>query len=97
MKLTPTLVKRILVQFEAAALPDDHASSPALKEVFGDHTFLLNNDGLHIVEALPLDTGEKLGQVVKLASWKDWKDTSQTSLTPHEPEPTDVVVVLEAA
>lgn len=94
MKLTPTLVKRTLGQFEAAALPDDHVARPKLEQVFGDHTFLLNNDGLHIVEPVPADTGEKVGQVVKLASWKD---ADQTSLTPHEPEPTDIVVVLEEA
>jgi hypothetical protein len=94
VKLTPALVERTLVQFNAMALPDDHTARPKLEEVFGEHTFLINDDGLHVVEALPLDTGKMVGQVVKLASWKD---ANQTSLTPHEPEPTNVVVALDTA
>lgn len=95
MKLTPTLVDRTLVQFKAAALPEDHSSRPGLASVFGDHTFLRNDDGLHIVEPVePSDTGEAIGQVVKLASWQD---ADHTSLAPHKPEPTDIIVMLAAA
>ena len=94
MRLTSARVERTLSQFEAQAIPDNHPAVPRLNELFGDHTFFLAGDGLHIVEPAGLqDGGTEAGQVVKLASWKD---TSRTSLTPHDPEQTDLVVMLGA-
>jgi hypothetical protein len=95
MKLTPALVQRTLGQFEARVLPDDHPVVPELNKLFGDHTFFLDGDGLHIVEPAELTArGAKVGRVVKLASWHD---ANRTSLAPHRPQPTDVVVDLKTA
>jgi len=94
MKLTSALVNRTLNQFEAEAIPENHPVVPQLNSLFGDHTFFLNANGLSIVEpAGKTDSGSQTAQVVKIA---DWKDSKRTSLIPREPEPTDVVVVLEA-
>jgi hypothetical protein len=79
-------------QFEATPIPDDHPLVGQLNRVFGDHTFFLDKNGLHIVEpAGPAQAGAKQATVVKLASWED---ASQSRLQPHDPEPTDVVVEL---
>jgi hypothetical protein len=95
MKLTPTLVERTLGQFDARVVPDDHPVVPELNNLFGDHTFFLDGDGLHIVEPAELTAlGAKVGRVVKLASWHD---ANRTSLAPHRPQPTDVFVDLKAA
>jgi len=104
MKLTSAQVERALNQFEAQALlqaqalPDDHPAVPQLNKLFGDHTFFLDSDGLHIVEpAEPIAGMQRpraAAMAVKLASWSD---EYQTTLAPHAPEPTDVVVVLGAA
>lgn len=95
MKLNAVQVERALSQFEAQAIPENHPSLPQLSQIFGDHTFFLDGSGLHIVEPVePTDSGAQSGQVVRLASWND---ASRTSLAPHEPEPTEVVIVLEAA
>lgn len=93
MRLTPTLVERTLTQFEAQAIPDNHPALPELNRIFGDHTFFLDGNGLHIVEpaAAAEEDGTPSGKVVKLASWND---ADRTSLAAHEPEPTDVVVEL---
>lgn len=93
MRLTPTLVERTLTQFEAQAIPDNHPSMPELQRTFGDHTFFLDGDGLHIVEPALPDGGLEAGKVVKVASWQD---ANRTSLVAHKPEPTDVVVELGA-
>jgi hypothetical protein len=94
MKLTSARVERTLSQFGAQAIPDNHPAVPQLNEIFGDHTFFLAGDGLHIVEPAGVrQGGVEAGKVVKLASWKD---ESRTSLAPHQPEQTDVVVVLGA-
>jgi hypothetical protein len=92
MRLTPVLVKQTLTQFEAQAIPDNHPAVPELNKLFGDHTFFLDGNGLHIVEPAMVDEeGTHAGKVVKLASWND---AERTSLAAHEPEPTDVVVEL---
>jgi hypothetical protein len=86
------MVQRTLSQFEAQAIPDNHPSIPELSRTFGDHTFFLDGDGLHVVEpTVPTESGMEAGQVVKLASWQD---SHRTSLVAHKPEPTDVVVDL---
>lgn len=94
MRLSSALVERTLSQIQAQAIPDNHPVVAQLSELFGDHTFFLDENGLNIVE--PSETprsGMHTGQIVNLASWKD---EAHTSLTPHEPEPTDVVIVLES-
>lgn len=94
MRLNATQVERTLAQFEASVVPDDHPISPELNRFFGDHTFFLDSSGLNILEAADApEVGEKAGEVVNLAYWSD---ATLTSLRPHEPEPTGVVIVLEA-
>ena len=84
MKLTSALVEQTLRQFEAQVIPDSHPGLRQLNELYGDHTFFLDGNGLNIVE--PVDTAEKevdAGQV-------------PPTLAPHEPKPTDVVIILGA-
>jgi hypothetical protein len=95
MKLSPQAVEQTLNQFEAQALPDNHPAVAQLNQLFGEHTYFLDGNGLHIIEpAQATDSGKSQGVVIKLASWSD---SSRTSLAPHPPESTDLVVVLEAA
>jgi hypothetical protein len=92
MKLASAMIERTLDQFEAEALPDNHPAVPQLSELFGDHTFFLDTNGLNIVEpAKSSRAGVQRWKVVKLASWED---ATQTSLTSHKPEPTNVVIAL---
>jgi hypothetical protein len=94
MRLSSAHVERALAQFEAQPIPDNHPVVPQLNELFGDHTFFLGNNGLSIVEpAQAPQQGMKAGQVVNLAAWKD---ESRTSLAPHPPQPTDVIILLDA-
>jgi hypothetical protein len=95
MKLTSAQVERTLRQFEAQAVPNNHPAVAQLSEMFGDHTFFLDSNGLNIVE--PIEAGPEAGaqpaQVVNLANWAD---EALTRLAPHEPEPTNAVVDLGA-
>ena len=50
MKLTSAQVERTLSQLEAQAIPDSHPVVPQLNELFGDHTFFLDGNGLNVVE-----------------------------------------------
>lgn len=93
MKLTPTLVEQTVAQFPAVALPESNAVHQKLEEVFGDHTFLLNDNGLHIVEPVTASGGEQMGRIVKIA---EWQDSDRSALAAHQPELTDVVIRLAA-
>jgi hypothetical protein len=101
MKLSSTLLKHTLDQLEeqsafqdAEVVPEDNPAMPQLNQLFGDHTFFLDSDGLHIVEPTAETSGGRpMGVVVKLASWRDAR---RNSLKPHPPEPTDVVIALES-
>ena len=53
MKLTSAQIERTLSQFEAQAIPESHPVLTRLNELFGDHTFFIDSDGLSIVE--PID------------------------------------------
>jgi hypothetical protein len=93
MKLNSALVERTLNQMDAQAIPENHPVVHQLNSLFGDHTFFLDTNGLNIVEPTgESDSGSQTGQVVKLAAWSDDK---RTSLAPHEPESTEVIIVLE--
>ncbi len=92
MRLTSALVERTLSQIEAEAIPDSHPAVPELNRLFGDHTFFLDSNGLNIVEpAESLEARVQAGKIINLASWND---ADPPSLAPHEPDPTDVVIVL---
>ena len=92
MKLSTERVERTLDQLEAQAVPEDHPALSELNRVFGEHTFFLDQDGLHIVEpVLSTSAGPEAGQVIKIASWQD---ASRTQLAAHQPEPTELVVEL---
>ena len=94
MKLNSTQVKKTLSQFEAEVLPDNHPAVAQLNNLFGEHTFFLDSGGLKVLEPVGVqEMDTRTGEVVSLA---DWSDATLTSLRPHEPEPTGVLVVLEA-
>jgi hypothetical protein len=93
MKLSSAQVEHTLSQFEAHVIPENHPLVQRLNELFGDHTFFLDGNGLNVVEPNEgAQAGVPAGTVVNLANWSD---AEWTSLTPHEPEPTEVVVILE--
>jgi hypothetical protein len=93
MKMTSTEIAHTLNQFNAEAIPAEHPVIDSLEQLFGDHTYFLDTNGLSIVEPVEGEQSDgRLGVVVNLASWTD---QAATSLQAHEPEPTEVVVELK--
>ena len=80
-------------QFVAQAIPESHPVLTRLNELFGDHTFFVDSDGLSIVE--PID-GAAPGstQAARVVNVANWSDESLANLAAHEPEPTDAIVEL---
>jgi hypothetical protein len=98
MRLSTARIQRTLDQLEEHSafqdtlmIHDDSPLKPKLSELFGDHTFFLDSEGVHIVEPAEPRSSVPAGKVVKLAGWKD---NSHTALTPHRPQATDIIVVL---
>jgi hypothetical protein len=93
MKLNSAQVEHALTQFQAQVIPEDDPLVSKLNELFGEHTFFLDGNGLNVVEPNEsTESGPPAGTVVNVASWSD---PQLTSLTPHEPEPTELVVILD--
>jgi hypothetical protein len=83
MKLTSAQIVRTLSQFEAQAIPASHPVLPRLNELFGDHTFFLDSNGLNIVE--PTDepaTGRT--QAARVVNVANWSNATQSNLAAHE-------------
>ncbi len=92
MKLNDDQLTKALDQIEARAIPDTHPVMSELTDLFGDHTFFVDGQGLNIVEPANAD-GQQTAQVISLA---DWADASCTRLVPHEPKPTGIAIDLAA-
>ena len=92
IKLTSTQIKQVANQIGANPVSDDDPAVSQLVEAFGDHTFYLQEDGLHLLEPHAVRAGGRLVAImVRLARWST---EDATSLVPHEPDPTDVYVDL---
>ncbi|MBO0758185.1 MAG: hypothetical protein J2P54_20240 [Bradyrhizobiaceae bacterium] len=91
MKLTSIQVEQTLSQIRAEAIPEDDPVIPELSDLFGDHTFFIDDNGLNIVEPIETDSDLQSAQLVNVA---DWRDADMTRLAAHEPEPTNVFVTL---
>jgi hypothetical protein len=92
MKLNAAQVRETLTQMDARVLPDDHPAVGKLSELFGDHTFFVDESGLMVLESTGSPEAEtQAGSVVSLA---DWSDAAASTLRAHQPTPTGVVVVL---
>jgi hypothetical protein len=91
MKLNSMQIEQTLRQLEARVLSDDHPAVAEFSNLFGDHTFFLDANGLSVLEAIERPKMEvHSGEVVSLA---DWSDAMLTHLTTHAPEPTGVVIL----
>ncbi|HET6621284.1 MAG TPA: hypothetical protein VFG64_15220 [Dongiaceae bacterium] len=90
MKLKSAQVDQVLDKLPSEVIPESHPTVPQLEQVFGQHTFFLGSEGLHVVERSAAEGEEptSTAYVVKVASWTD---DDKTSLRPHEAEVTDMV------
>lgn len=89
MKLSAAQQAHVESQLGIEALPQENPAMPKLTEVFGEHTFFVDADGLNVVEEHPAEENPN-GVVIKLASWAE----DHTQLRVHEPEVLPVTVEL---
>jgi hypothetical protein len=92
MKLNSAQVQQTLDQMNAQVVPESHPAVTQLTDVFGEHTFFLDESGLKVLE--PCDVPQTDGQSGEVVSLADWSDATLTSLSPHPPVATGTIVVL---
>ena len=94
MKLTTPQIEHAEDQLQSAAISENAEVMTELRNIYGDHTFFIDPDGLHILEAFgedqPADGNGEVLTVVQLASWTD---ENRTNVTTHEPRRTDKQLV----
>lgn len=74
-------------------IPDDNPAVQDLKNHFGDHTFYLDRNGLHVWEWV--DGPESDDQSVTAVRVAAWADEERKALAPHEPVASGTVVELD--
>lgn len=75
-------------------IAEDNPSMPHLQQHFGDHTFYIDENGLHIWQRK--EQGEAGQDVLHAFRVAFWADEERTSLAPHEPVDIDVAVDVAA-
>jgi hypothetical protein len=70
MKLSSASVDQARNQVSAQPIPDDHPVAPQLAQLFGKHTFFLDEEGLLIIEPVdstrgtsPMGKGDQTGEL----------------------------------
>jgi hypothetical protein len=92
MKLSSEKLNSVLEQIDAEIIPDDHPLLPKLGEVFGNHTFFVDDGGLTIIQ--PVDQQRQTSGLVTIARWDN---ADPPHLVAHTPEETDVLIKLDSA
>ena len=92
MKLNSAQVQQTLNQMDAQVVPETHPALMQLTDVFGEHTFFLDESGLKVLE--PCDVPQMDGQSGEVVSLADWADATLTSLSPHPPVATGTIIAL---
>jgi hypothetical protein len=93
MKLTDDQVGTIERQTGAIPIPDDNPASEALTEVFGEHTFYADQNGLHVLEEVNIE--EQAGDHAEVIQIAEWTTDEKDELQPIEPVRTGAVLGLD--
>ena len=84
MKLTDQQIAQIKEQIGAEPVPAQSPATQTLSQHFGEHTFYVDEAGLHFFETAesPSDDGPCDVHPVRVATWTDEK---REALSPHDP------------
>ena len=91
MKLTQAQAETAKETLGADPIPADHPVAQQLEQTFGEHSFYLDNNGLLVFEPTEEDP-EKAGLFLIAA----WTDENRKELGGIQPQPTNIVLDLNA-
>lgn len=83
MKLTTPQVAELQKETGAQVIDDAAPVQEQLSQAFGDHTFFLNEDGLHVWEkVVDEETNTEQMAAVQIAGWQDDQKSALVRLEP---------------
>ena len=94
MRLTTLQIAHAERQLQAAAIAETASIVERLRAVFGNHTFLVDPDGLNILESFDEDQSEGAPEALTAIQLAAWTDDTRQSLATHQPFKTDKLVVI---
>lgn len=92
MKLNAAQIDIVEQQVSVRPIEDDSPAMPQLKEVFGDHTFYVDANGLHVLEVLPEDMDGAQPGTAAIIQIAEWTNEDKNALAPIEPRAAGSVV-----
>lgn len=92
MRLTSQQVAAVKQELGADALEEENPAMDSLRNLFGDHTFYVGEEGLLVFEEV--DAVEPDDTRVQLVLVAAWTDDNKNALSPIDPQPTTIVVDL---
>lgn len=94
MKLTDQQITQIKDQIGAEPVPAHGPATETLTKHFGEHTFYVDESGLHFFESIEdeADNGPCQVQPVRVATWTNEK---REALAPHDPVVGDLKVAID--
>ena len=98
MKLTTDQTAAVQRQTGADPLPEDNPTMGQLREIFGEHTFYVAEQGLVVPETTPEPAApEAADDAVEFMLVAVWAGEDKQSLQPIEPQPTGIKLELATA
>ena len=85
MKLSAEQIEQVEDQSGAMPIPDDNPGLPGLNKTFGNHTFYVDPEGLHVFEWDQEQAGSDGASTVKLVQLAEWTDDNRTHLKQMQP------------
>ena len=93
MKLNAQQVDAIERQTGASPIPEDNPANETLLNAFGEHTFYVDQSGLHVLETVELDDAD--GDHAAVIQVAQWANEEKNELQPIEPRQTGAVLGLQ--
>ncbi|WP_420562818.1 hypothetical protein [Thalassobaculum sp.] len=99
MKLTTDQTAAVQRQTGADPLPEDNPTMGQLREIFGEHTFYVAEQGLVVPETTPEPAAAEASEdgSVEFMLVAVWAGEDKQSLQPIEPQPTGIKLELATA
>lgn len=93
MKLTADQVGAIERHTGAIPIPEDNPANTSLVEIFGEHTFYADENGLHVLEQVEVPDFE--GDAAEVIQIAEWTSDTKDELSPIEPQRSGAILPLQ--
>lgn len=94
MKLTTQQIEDAVLKLQVSAISESAGLMAELVDLYGDHTFFVDPDGLHILERLDEDQQGDDREFLTLIQIAAWTDETRSEVATHDPRMTGKTVIM---